>query len=83
MARSQIVDLRGRAAYEAYCHAVGGRSAISGEELPTWDGQRPDIREAWRAAADAAAMITEMQPAAPSEVTYCADDDCDGHGTEN
>jgi hypothetical protein len=33
---------------------------VSGDLLPTWDGQRPDIREAWRAAADAAVMITQI-----------------------
>lgn len=54
------IDLRGQAAYEAYCAAVGGRSAVSGDLLPTWDGQRPDIREAWRAAADAAVMVTQI-----------------------
>lgn len=59
MARSEIVDLRGRAAYEAYCAAVGGRS-VHDEQLPGWDGLRPNIREAWRAAADAAAMITDL-----------------------
>jgi len=61
MARSPLVDLRGRAAYEAYRACFGGRSAVSGDPLPDWDGQRPDIREAWRAAADAAVMITELR----------------------
>lgn len=60
--RRQLADLRGRAAYEAYCACTGGVSAISGARLPTWEEQRPDIREAWRAAADAAVMIAELGP---------------------
>lgn len=59
--RGSEVDLRGRAAYEAYCACFGNRSAVSGEELPSWDEQRPDIREAWRAAADAAVMVTQAR----------------------
>lgn len=59
--RVELWELRGRAAYEAYCSCVGGVSAISGEPLPTWDEQRSDIRQAWRVAADAAVMITELR----------------------
>lgn len=58
MARSPIVDLRGRAAYEAYCAAVGGWS-VHDELLPDWDGLRPKIREAWREAGSTAALITD------------------------
>lgn len=62
MSRSSIVDLRGRAAYEAYRVAVSGRSVINGDVLPEWDDLRPAIlREAWRAAADAAVMIKELR----------------------
>jgi hypothetical protein len=43
----------GQIAYEAYSEAVGGASAVTGTVLPSWDGQRPDIREAWEVAADA------------------------------
>lgn len=43
----------GQVAYEAYSVAVGGASAVTGTVLPSWDGQRPDIREAWEVAADA------------------------------
>lgn len=56
------LELFGRAAYEAYCQCTGGRSAVTGAELPTWDNQRPDIREAWRAAADAVLMMQFMNP---------------------
>lgn len=41
----------GKVAYEAYCKSVGGRSAISGEELPTWIDQKDEIKVAWDAAA--------------------------------
>jgi hypothetical protein len=51
------LELLGRAAYMAYCQCFDGRSAITGEPLPTWEDQRPDIREAWRAAADAVLML--------------------------
>ena len=44
----------GRAAYEAYRAASGGRSLVSGDPLPGWDDLRPDIRKAWDAAAIAA-----------------------------
>lgn len=54
-----MVDL-GQVAYEAYCVAVGGRSAITGELLPSWNGQDPEVRAAWRAAADGVRMYLEM-----------------------
>jgi hypothetical protein len=44
----------GRAAYEAYALCSNGRSLVSGAPLPSWDEQRPEIREAWDAAAMAA-----------------------------
>jgi hypothetical protein len=54
------LELLAQAAYEAYRQTVGGRSAITGDELPTWAQQRPDIREAWRAAADAVIMLASQ-----------------------
>jgi len=45
----------GRAAYEAYAMCGDGKSLISGAALPEWDELRPEIREAWDAAARAAA----------------------------
>lgn len=51
------LELLGRGAYEAYCQSVGGKSAITGDPLPAWEDQRPEIREAWRAAADAVVML--------------------------
>lgn len=52
----------GRTAYDAYCAAAGGRSAISGELLPTWDGLREHVRQAWRAVANAVShqFLTEL-----------------------
>ena len=54
-------DVYGRVAYAAYVEAVGGKSAISGEPLPTWDAQRPEIREAWRMAWDAVFMVAQLE----------------------
>ena len=52
------VDTLGRLAYDAYCEASGRRSLVSGAPLPTWAAiARPEIREAWRAAADAVRMF--------------------------
>lgn len=48
-ADTDVTDL-GQVAYEAYCAASDGKSLISGEVLPGWDEQAPEIRAAWRAA---------------------------------
>jgi hypothetical protein len=40
-----------RVAYEAYADATGGRSAVTGAELPSWGDQSQQIRAAWVAAA--------------------------------
>lgn len=45
----------GRMAYERYLHRSGGKSLVSGAELPGWEGLAPEIREAWMAAADPSA----------------------------
>ncbi len=47
----------GEAAYVAYCERFGNRSAITGEPLPMFDEQRPDIQDAWVAAALAARAV--------------------------
>lgn len=49
----------GQVAYEGYRAASDGRSLISGHPLPDWNDQAPQIREAWRAAADAVRMFDE------------------------
>lgn len=43
----------GRVAYEGYRNASRGVSLVSGQDLPTWDGQSHEIRSAWCAAAQA------------------------------
>lgn len=46
----------GEAAYLGYLVGSEGRSLVSGVELPPWDQLGPEIRSAWRAAADAVAI---------------------------
>ncbi len=41
----------GRTAYEGYCRSSGNKSLVSGAELPAWDNLKPEIKEAWEAAA--------------------------------
>ena len=43
----------GQIAYEAYCKSSGGKSLISGAELPPWVNLSLEIQRAWNAAADA------------------------------
>jgi hypothetical protein len=57
------VDM-GRTAYEAYVASCGGRS-VRGEPLPSWPRQQPEIREHWRAAADAVLMLADLCAAPP------------------
>jgi hypothetical protein len=57
----------GRAAYEAYVVSCGGRS-VRGEPLPPWERQAPEIREHWRAAADAVLMLSDLRSADDTEV---------------
>jgi hypothetical protein len=42
-----------QAGYEAYVTRAGGKSLISGEQLPGWVGLPAEIREAWEAATEA------------------------------
>lgn len=42
-----------QAAYQAYSEGAGGRSLVSGQPLPTWQDVKPEVKEAWRAAAAA------------------------------
>lgn len=43
----------GKVAYEAYCDQSGGKSAITGADLPTWDNQADGVKACWMAAARA------------------------------
>ena len=49
----------GQIAYEAYCKQTGGRSAVTGAPLPTWDQQSDAIKAAWEAAAQAVAACVQ------------------------
>lgn len=66
----------GRITYDEYCAAVGGRSAVSGELLPTWEEMRtgrPDIARAWERAVVAVRaeglkeFIEQVEPRAIAE----------------
>lgn len=48
----------GQIAYDAYCAAVGGKSAVTGAPLPTWDAQSDAIKAAWEAAGTAVSLWT-------------------------
>lgn len=50
--RLQHPELPARAAYERYLHASGGKSLVSGAELPGWNALPAPIRDAWMAAVD-------------------------------
>lgn len=54
----------GKIAYGAYCNATGGRSLISGAELPTWDKLDARIQNAWVEAALAVQLTVIMEQAA-------------------
>jgi hypothetical protein len=43
----------GEVAYEGYCNQTDNKSLISGAELPSWEQLKPEIQQAWIAAADA------------------------------
>lgn len=40
-------------AYDAYCEQTGGVSLVSGDRLPEFWSLRPEIQDAWWAAAEA------------------------------
>ncbi len=48
----------GQAAYEAYVRGVGGRSAVTGNELVAWDQQSRAVKQAW---SDAAAAVLKLR----------------------
>jgi hypothetical protein len=54
----------GRLAYEAYCVAVGGHSAVTGARLPSWaelTERRPAIVAAWVHVAATVRAVTLME----------------------
>ena len=44
---SEEIRELGEVAYAGYFKASGGKSLISGADLPAWDEQAPEIRQAW------------------------------------
>jgi|HubBroStandDraft_2_1064218.scaffolds.fasta_scaffold09378_5 hypothetical protein len=54
----------GKIAYDAYVASSKGKSLISGLPLPNWAAQAQNIKDAWRAAAEA--VIKESK----TPVTY-------------
>ena len=54
----------GRVAYEAYVASCGGLS-VHGDPLPVWERQHAQIREHWRAAADAVLIFTDIRATTP------------------
>ena len=48
------MDTLGQVAYEAYRASTGGVSLVSGDRLPSWEDQAPEIQAAWEAGAQAA-----------------------------
>lgn len=50
----------GQVAYEGYRVYAEGRSLVTGDDLPEWHGLAPEVRAAWRAAADAVVMWLHM-----------------------
>lgn len=49
----------GKIAYDAYFGHCGGKSPISGEQLPIWENQSEAIKAAWEAVAEAVIEIVE------------------------
>ena len=41
----------GEVAYQAYCEESAGKSLVSGQDLPRWEGLSSDIQDAWIRAA--------------------------------
>lgn len=50
----------GLVAYEGYKTYTGGKT-YDGKDMLSWTDLGPDIRAAWRAAADAVLMVTSSQ----------------------
>lgn len=46
-----------KVAYEAYRASSGGRSLVSGAELPAYEDLSREIRDAWDAASQAVAAV--------------------------
>lgn len=49
----------GRVAYDAYCESVGGVSKFTGDKLPEFYDQDPEIKLAW---VNAARAVRQLAP---------------------
>jgi hypothetical protein len=54
----------GQIAYEGYCKYSGGRSLVSGVEIPPWETQSTPIQAAWESAAQSV-LDSQMTPQIP------------------
>lgn len=50
-----MTPILGKIAYEAYCAKTNWKSLVSGADLPQWGALKPEIKDAWEAAAIAVA----------------------------
>lgn len=48
-----MIKTLGQIAYEAYSGYSGGKSLVSGADLPVWDALASEIRSAWQVTANA------------------------------
>lgn len=58
---SRSEDDMGRAAYEAYCQSVGGKSPITGDDLPEYKELPLPVRTGWIAAGRAVATAVRNE----------------------
>lgn len=57
--KGEVMINLGQVAYEAYGDSRGWR-VFSGDQMPSWDEQVPELREAWEAAAQAVVEATHQ-----------------------
>jgi hypothetical protein len=62
MTMQEMDERLGRICYEAYSEQAGGRSLVSGDDLPTWEMVRDEIKTCWIAAAQTVAMDVKARP---------------------
>ncbi len=51
--KANTVKHYAKVAYDAYCRAVGGKSAVTGDPLPEYEKTNEKVQAGWRAAAEA------------------------------
>ena len=50
--KQEVIMMAARRGYENYCKYTGGKSAVTGDLLPSWDNLPGNIVNAWFAAAN-------------------------------